>query len=571
VLAKSYQALEQGLAVSSQEVLRELGLDETASDEELARAIVRSIAESARSAAQLRSPKDTEESLPSAPDSAAPASERRSWTMMAMPSGAIVRTLDDPRTLLAVLKGGQLAQRRAAVIRLGELMARGQEKQQIAETLNALRDPELAYELYQVRETLAASFRRAVRGEIELWHETLADLNRRIPQFWDGESQQEPLESLPGDQRALILLRLRGLSDVIAAHTAAVIEGVDGVSVLATRLSILGSLRYAGDPRLIPSLVRLMWGTHQMLAAEAVRCLGHIEDPRVKPCLLSAYEQIKADLPRVLIAGALGIGGDLRGRDYLRNVLERDQRPLQLAALEALASAGQSDDTEVVLPFLRADDHEVLLRAIRTLARIGDARCIPALSQARLDTSGLKAEAEDALASIHARLELLGEEPPSKSAALMAAKSATAAALSAQREPALARFRSWRDFVWGQWLSALGFTDRALAKFEAAAARRTDWSAPLVAMAMMYALKGRHAQALPAFRRALEVDRPRVESQVFVIRALVRAFLRRAEELDREGRPDIARALLEEVAGLDLRRASSSLRFELERRLQASM
>jgi hypothetical protein len=53
------------------------------------------------------------------------------------------------------------------------------------------------------------------------------------------------------------------------------------------------------------------------------------------------------------------------------------------------------------------------------------------------------------------------------------------------------------------------------------------------------------------------------------MRALARSFLRRSEQVERDGRFAIARGLLDEVMALDLRRAPSSLRFEIGRRYEA--
>jgi tetratricopeptide (TPR) repeat protein len=88
----------------------------------------------------------------------------------------------------------------------------------------------------------------------------------------------------------------------------------------------------------------------------------------------------------------------------------------------------------------------------------------------------------------------------------------------------------------------------------------------LIAIALAYARRKRYAQALGAFRRAIEVDRDRIERNPLAVRALAQSFLHRAEQLEREDRVAIARSLIEEVLTLDLRRAPSSLRFALEQR-----
>ena len=66
--------------------------------------------------------------------------------------------------------------------------------------------------------------------------------------------------------------------------------------------------------------------------------------------------------------------------------------------------------------------------------------------------------------------------------------------------------------------------------------------------------------------RALSADREWVEGQVSLARAVARTFLRRAEEMERAGRRDIALGLLDEVRMLDLRRVEEPLRFEIGRR-----
>jgi hypothetical protein len=118
------------------------------------------------------------------------------------------------------------------------------------------------------------------------------------------------------------------------------------------------------------------------------------------------------------------------------------------------------------------------------------------------------------------------------------------------------------------WL-ALGAGQRAAARLEAAAALRPDWPAPVLALAMHYARHRDNAQALAGFRRVLGIDRSSVEDNAGAARMLAHAFLRRAESVQRDGRDDIARGLLEEALTLDLRMAPSDLRFAIEQRLLA--
>jgi hypothetical protein len=124
----------------------------------------------------------------------------------------------------------------------------------------------------------------------------------------------------------------------------------------------------------------------------------------------------------------------------------------------------------------------------------------------------------------------------------------------------------WRDYAMGRLWLLLGRSTWAVARFESAAARRNAWALPLIGIGMAFARREQYALALPAFRRALEVDRPRIERNPILVRAMAKSFLHRAEQVEREGRDDVARGLVGEVLTLDLRRAPGTVRFELKRK-----
>jgi tetratricopeptide (TPR) repeat protein len=129
------------------------------------------------------------------------------------------------------------------------------------------------------------------------------------------------------------------------------------------------------------------------------------------------------------------------------------------------------------------------------------------------------------------------------------------------------RARAQVSLLLGELWLTLGATQRGIARLEAAAALLPDWALPVVKLAMLHARRKESALALASFRRALGIDRKAVEDHAGAARMLAHAFLRRAEAMQREGRVDIARGLLEEALSLDLRRAPSDLRFALEQRL----
>ena len=566
--------LREGMAAAA-ELRPELGLPEEASDLETARALVAAVGEGDVDRVRVR-PDVLDDPRPSFRPSAIPKPDTSFLGRLRADRSSRsldVRDLDDVKTLCGVIRAGSLPQRRAAVRRLGELLEeepRGlgsDERREAVELLTRTRDVEIAYELSEARARLAGGLGRHVRAEREEIERLADDLGRDIAAFWDGELGEEPIASLPGDQRANLLMRLRDLPDGIASHVAAVLEGSDGLSGRDERLALLTSVRYSADARLVSSLRFVLETADPELSLQAAHALSRIDDPRVAGVLLGAYERNVVDRHRTVLAGALGRAGDSRGADYVRTALESDDPDLVRNALEALEAVGGPEDTELVVRKLASLDPVFAIHAVRALGRIANGRALPALNELRDKTSvsALWAELEEAEAAIRARMELRGEDV--EEVAVIAARAPEA--LSRARAPTMVRLRSVKDWLIGHLWLMFGALGRAVRRFETAAEHRAGWATPLLSMAMAYTRKNRYAQALAAFRRAIEVDRRRVEKNPVVIRALARSFLRRAEQVEREGRLEIARGLLEEVLSLDLRRAPSALRFELARRHDA--
>jgi tetratricopeptide (TPR) repeat protein len=483
------------------------------------------------------------------------------------------KRFDDPMTLLAVLRAGTLSQRRAAIRRFGELLEQdgglsSDQLREIEETLARLRDAEIAHELSAARLALPGAPGRQERSLRRDWERLVADMEQRIVAFWDGIGVEEPVAALPPDERVLLFSHVPDLPDTVLRHLTAIVESTDGVTDRRGRQALLAALRYAGDPRLVPSLRHLLQGGEADLAVPALRVLGHIDDPRVHAIIRAAYRRAVTDRQRVVAAGALALAGDSRGAEYVREILARGEPDLAAYALESLAHLGAADDYRLVSEALENPDPILVTAAVRTLGRIGDGRALVPLARLRERStrSALSAEVEEAEAAVRARMELLGEEAPPAREASEAFDTAKMAALVIRRDPARIGLRArWNLLLGGVWL-LVGVLGKAVARFEAAASIRPDWVVPVLAVAMANVRRGKTAQALAAFRRALEIDRAAVEQNPANVRALARSFLRRAEEMERHGREDIAYGLLEEVLAIDLRKAPSGLRVALNQR-----
>jgi tetratricopeptide (TPR) repeat protein len=288
--------------------------------------------------------------------------------------------------------------------------------------------------------------------------------------------------------------------------------------------------------------------------------------------LRARFERAASDVERVVLAGALGLVGDSIGRPIAREMLGRDDPAILRRALEAVGNIGHGEDRDVVVRFLRHQAAEVSGRAVRALGRIGDRRSLAALQdlRARTAVSAIRASIEEAEIAIFARSELRGEDTTSH--ALMSSDPdgvTSVLDVVVRRAPFATRVRAWWDYLVGEAWLAFGLLGRAVARLERAATRRPNWGRAPVLMAVTLARRHEHARALAAFRRAVEADRAFVERHADAIAALARTFLARAEEVEREGRHDVALGLLGEALSLDLRRAPGNLRFELERRQES--
>lgn len=549
-----------------------LGLAAEAGELAIERALVANIVHGQIDALELRGAQ-AGTSLPAEQDSpslAGRASFLMRLTAGGEPGGMDLERLEDLRTLRAVVLAGKLHQRRAAALRMGELLQSGksaepEQTRAVIDTLVGLRAFPIAYELWQVCSRLPGGDGRRARQEGERWNELAAQLEQRIAAFWDGELEGEPTAALPDEQRVQLLTRARDLSELCIHHICAVIEGCDGASDRRARAALLTALLHAGDARLLPALRAALESDKSDLALPAGRALAHIDDPRVPAILRAAYDRAVAAEERLVLAGLLGIGGDRRGLGYVREALATGDEHLLPLAVEALGEVGDVDDVQAVSELLEHRDRRLAVAAVKTLGRIGEGRALLSLSEIErsASTSALRAEIEDAQEAIRARMELLGEEATSP----RSFDTTKRAAMVRRKDPALVTMRARWYFVLGYlWLLLRAHT-RAVERFEAAAALQPDWVAPVLAVAMAYARRLQSPQALAGFRRALGIDHAAVESNAHAMRMLAHAFLRRADAMQREGRDDIARGLLEEALSIDLRRAPSDLRFALEQRL----
>src|SRR5690606_6156810 len=130
-----------------------------------------------------------------------------------------------------------------------------------------------------------------------------------------------------------------------------------------------------------------------------------------------------------MLAGALGLCGDVRGCDYVRKLLASDDERALIAAAAAMESLATAEDVPHLVPLLERSDPILVAHAIGAIGRTGDPRGLPVLAELResVGLSGLWGDVEDAEAAIRAHMELRGGERPDHTGAFAIAVAPRAA------------------------------------------------------------------------------------------------------------------------------------------------
>lgn len=468
--------------------------------------------------------------------------------------------IEDVTTLLAVLRGGSLRQRRAAVSRLAVVAVQSdvESRTRIDEALAALRDDDLALDIGRARVHVGMAELPEIAADDALARDTLRELDDAIPRFYEGEVDRDPLEALDAEARSLIGGRLSTASGIVLAHLCALLESSEE-SALDARTAWLVAIRTSGDARLTPVLGALLESPERSLALDAARALGRIDTESARIHLAFAFRRSQTPADRAVLGGMLGLHGDTSVLAELRDTMHAEDPRARLAAVEAIGPIATSADFEPLASLLGSGSLALDRAVVRSLGALGDARSVRLLRGLRDTDRGaaLAVDVKDALRAVRAQMELRGEKD--------VPEGAIAPVITRVASPWWARAIASLHIAIAEVQAKLGWHTRALKRLERATLRARDLASPWVAKGRLFEARGSSAEALVVFRRAIEIDRAFVERTPNAVRAVARAFLKRSEATLREGRRDVAQGLLDEVLALDLGRVPSPLRLALRR------
>lgn len=458
----------------------------------------------------------------------------------------------DVSTLWATARGGTLLERRAALQRLAALDCDDIDLDSLELEAELERDRQLAGARSAGRET------RAAEATIERF---AVEAMRTL----DGVRGGDPFLDLDPHERARLMLHLRAAPDRVVAFVCDRLQQLlDGGNTMDA-CDRLAALRPAADRRTLPVLAAaLLDDPRSEVRAEAARAVARIDDRRV-PLLLSAASARASDVgERLALAEALGIWGDMRGSDIVRECLADPREGLRIFALEALYDPSLA---ELAMASARSESPDEQRAALRAVGRAGDERALPWLDEL-LDSKAVARDARAAQSAILARIEMRGEvadelaERTRRAAPKVTALTRELGAPPTKRH----RFAAWLLMLRAVLARLVGLRETASSLCERALAADPGWYRPALYQGRLWLSSGDRSRAVAAFRRALGIAPETLATNADVMTAITTTYLARTDELLRAERVEAARALVDELMFLDLSSVPAHVRHAARRR-----
>lgn len=502
-----------------------------------------------------------------------------SRSMIAAVAAARVRrralaSSDDATALAATARGGSLLERRVALARLTESARRDSGALDGVELPTAMHEPELERDILMLCSLQKGGPGREARSALAAVEALVERFGQALKSRLEGTSAGDPYDALSPDERAQLMLHCRALADSPCAflcdRIAQLLHGGDCVEAIER----IAALRPAADARALPVLAAaLLDDPRAEVRAEAARSIARIDDPRVVALLGTTYARASDPGERIALAEALGMWGDFRGSDAVRDGLNDPREAVRIAALEALCDPALA---ESALALARPRELEPCRAALRAIGRAGDERALGWLEALADDAgrwpSALRAELSAARTAIAARAEMRGEV-----AADLLARAKSQASKQKSLSPPLSRklgapptkrhrFAAWMLVLRAVLARVFGRREAASGLYERALDADPGWALPALLQATMWDRAGDGARAVAAYRRALGASPDRIATDVGKMTRIASAYLARVEDLVRAERVEAARALVDELSVHDLSALPSHVRLEVRRR-----
>jgi hypothetical protein len=531
---------------------------------ELSEVVDRFLAQSvARLSAQLSRP------APAAPVAALQSSRSmEAATVAARVRRQALAASTDAAALWATARGGSLLERRAALARLAELGAED------ASVLDDIDLDSLKLEVELERDLhLAGALRRGAPGRdsrsaLAAAKSTLDRFAAEVLRTLDGVRDGDSFLDLDPHERARLMLHLRGAEDSTVAFLMDRLQQLLAGGETAEACDRIAALRPAADPRTLPVLAgALLDDARSDVRAEAARAIARIDDRRV-PVLLGVASARASEIgERLALAEALGIWGDMRGTDIVRECLADPRDALRISALEALYDPTLA---ELGMASARSGSLDERRAALRAVGRAGEEQALLWLDGLVQEDPppALSAEIRAARGSVLARVEMRGEAPAEllertrRAAPRVKALARKLGAPPTKRH----RFAAWLLMLRAVIARLFGLRETASSLCDRALAADPGWHQPALYQGNLWLARGDKSRAVAGFRRALHIAPAALLTNGDVMTRITNTYLARTDELMRGQRVEAARALVDELMFLDLSAVPAHVRHAARRR-----
>lgn len=164
-------------------------------------------------------------------------------------------------------------------------------------------------------------------------------------------------------------------------------DGTGVAQIFGTEYHAVRALRFIGDSRGVPALIKSLESDYLSVVGEAATALGEIGDPAAKEPLVKALENPRNWHSTSIfgIAGALAAFKEPDAFPRL-SVLAKDENwYLRRAAIGALPAVGGEKSLSILLELVNHEHKATRGDAAIALGKLGDPRAVPALIEALSD------------------------------------------------------------------------------------------------------------------------------------------------------------------------------------------
>lgn len=137
---------------------------------------------------------------------------------------------------------------------------------------------------------------------------------------------------------------------------------------------------------------RLFYDGEMDVKAAAADVVGALKLTDAYELIESLYYQSTEWVIKLSVVAALGVMGDPRGFEVLKDAIASDNSLIQTSAISAMGELGNPEAIPILIPFATDEDWQIRLRVAQALGNLGGSEVQETLEQLASDTMELVAQ-----------------------------------------------------------------------------------------------------------------------------------------------------------------------------------